>query len=118
MLMRGKGAEVQRLLEGRNDPAPTSYSNLGRAYAQTGDVRNARAEIDRLERRGAQGYGVSFDLGLIYLELGERDRALASLERGVEDHSQMQCYLNVEPALDPIRGEPRFQAINRRLGLG
>ncbi len=80
--------------------------------------RGARAEIDRVELRGSQGYGVGFDLALIHLELGDRDRALASLERGVDDHSQMQCYLNVEPALDPIRDEPRFQAISRRLGLG
>ena len=117
LLIRGKGAEVVRLLQGRNDPAPSYYSNLGRAYAQTGNVREARAEIDRLAFHGAQGFGVGFEMGLIHLELGERDRALALLELGMDDHSQMQCYLNVEPALDPIRGEPRFRAISRRLAL-
>ena len=60
---------------------------------------------------------MGFDLALIHLELGERDRALASLERGLTDHSQMQGYLNVEPALDSLRNEPRFQAISRRLAL-
>jgi tetratricopeptide (TPR) repeat protein len=118
MLMRGKGAEVLRLLENRNDPAPSYYSNLGRAYAQAGNVSAARSEIDRLELRGAQGFGVGFELGLIHLELGDRDRALASLERGVDDRSQMQGYLNVEPALDPLRDEPRFRAVSRRLALG
>jgi len=117
LLVRGKGAEVRRLLEGRNDPAPTAFSNLGRAYAQTGQVPAARAEIDRLEALGAQGFGVSFDLALIHLELGERDRALAALERGVDDHSQTQGYLNAEPALDPLRSEPRFRAVSKRLGL-
>ena len=57
----GKGAEVERLLAGRNDPAPTSFSNLGRAYAQTGNVAAARAEIDRLETLGSEGFGVGFD---------------------------------------------------------
>ncbi len=58
---------------------------------------------------------MGFELGLIHLDLGDRDRALASLERGVDDHSQVQGYLNVEPALDPLRDDPRFRAISRRL---
>ena len=118
MLARGKGAEAQRLLEGHNDPAPGAGSNLARAHAQTGNVQAAVAEIVRLESRGSVGYGVGFDLALIHLELGDRDRALAALARGVDDHSQMQGYLNVEPALDPVRDDPRFRAISRRLGLG
>lgn len=117
LLIRRKGAEVLRLLESRNDPAPTSFSNLARAYAQTGNVSAARAEIDRLEVLGSRGFGVGFGLGLIHLDLGERDRALAWLERGMDDHSQMQGYLNVEPALDPLRDEPRFSALSRRLAL-
>ena len=117
LLIRGKGAEVQRLLEGRNDPAPTAYSNLARAYAQTGHAAAAGAEIDRLEALGVQGFGVGFDLALIHLEMGDRVRALDALERAVDDHSQTLCYLNVEPALDSIRGEPRFQAVSQRLGL-
>jgi hypothetical protein len=52
------------------------------------------------------------------LELGDRARALDAIERGVSDHSQMQGYLNIEPALDPLRGDPRFRAVSRRLGLG
>jgi hypothetical protein len=54
---------------------------------------------------------------LLHLELGERDRALAALERGVDDFSQTQGYINVEPALDPLRAEPRFRAVVRRTGL-
>ena len=118
LLLRRKGVEVQRLLDGRNDPAPTSFSNLGRAYAQTGNVPAARAELSRLEGFGSQGYGVGFAMALIHLELGERGQALDWLERGMDDHSQLQGYLNVEPALDSIRGEPRFQAVSRRLALG
>jgi hypothetical protein len=67
---------------------------------------------------GSQGYGVGFDLALIHIDLGARNAALDALERGMRDDSQMQCYLNVEPALDPVRDEPRFRAISRKLGLG
>jgi serine/threonine-protein kinase len=117
MLAQKRGGEVVRLLEGRSEPAPTSFSNLGRAYAQAGNAAGARAEIDRLEALGARGFGVGFDLALLHLELGEGDRALAALERGVDDFSQTQGYINVEPALDPLRAEPRFRAIVRRTGL-
>lgn len=118
LLIRGKGEEALALLEARNDPAPTAFSSLARAYAQTGNIPAAKTEIDRLEALGAQGFGVGFALALIHVDLGDRDRALAALVRGVDDHSQMQGYLNVEPALDPVRDDPRFRAISQRLGLG
>lgn len=118
LLAKKEGARVVRLLEGRNDPAPTSFSNLARAYAQTNDISAAQAEIARLETLGSSGYGVGCELAMIHAELGDRSRALGALERGLSDHSQMQGYLNVEPALDPIRGEPRFRDIARKLGLG
>jgi tetratricopeptide (TPR) repeat protein len=117
MLAQKRGGEAVRLLEGRSEPAPTSFSNLGRAYAQAGNAAGARSEIDRLEALGMRGFGVGFDLALLHLELGERDRALAALERGVDDFSQTQGYINVEPALDPLRAEPRFRAVVRRTGL-
>lgn len=117
LLMLGDAPAVVRLLEGRNGPAPGSMSNLGRAYAQVGNEVGARDEIARVESLGAQGFGVGFDLALLHLSLGERHRALDSLERAVGDHSQMAGYVNVEPALGPIRGEVRFNAIAQRIGV-
>ncbi|MBS0327810.1 MAG: winged helix-turn-helix domain-containing protein [Proteobacteria bacterium] len=117
-LAQRQGARVARMLDGHNDPAPGAYSNLGRALAQVGDERGARAEIERLEALAPQGYGVGFDLALLHLELGERERALDALERGVGDLSQMEAYLNVEPALDALRAEPRFRSVSGRLRLG
>ena len=49
---------------------PPAITPIGRAYAQTGNIPEARAEIDRLKVRGFQGFGVSFEVGLIHLELG------------------------------------------------
>ena len=117
LLATRKGAEVVRLLEGRNELAPCAFSNLGRAYAQVGNAAAARKEIERVETLGTQGFGVGFDLALMRLELGDRDRAITALERGIDDHSSMQCYVNVEPALDPLRGDSRFRSIGKRLGL-
>jgi DNA-binding winged helix-turn-helix (wHTH) protein/TolB-like protein/predicted negative regulator of RcsB-dependent stress response len=117
LLALGQGQAVLRLLDGRNETAPGSFSNLGRAYAEVGNVDAARAEIARAEGLGAQGFGVGFDLALMHLALGENDQALAALERAVDDHSQMIGYLNVEPALDPIRADERFRAVAKRIGL-
>jgi len=117
LLALGQGQAVLRLLDGRNETAPGSFSNLGRAYAQVGNVDAARAEIARAEGLGAQGFGVGFDLALMHLALRENDQALAALERAVDDHSQMIGYLNVEPALDPIRADERFRAVAKRIRL-
>jgi TolB-like protein/Flp pilus assembly protein TadD len=106
-----------RLLEGRNDQAPGSYSTLGRAYAMVGNRDGARAEIARVEVEGRNGFGVGYDLALLHLALGDHERAFAGLERGIDDCSQMLGYINVDPALDPIRNEPRVRAVARRIGL-
>jgi tetratricopeptide (TPR) repeat protein len=116
LLIRGKGAEVLRLLEGRNELAPTAYGNRARAHVQTGDVAAARQEIARLERLATQGFGVEYALATIHVELGEDDRALGALERATND-AQMLGYMNVDPALDPIRKSPRFAAVAQRMRL-
>jgi serine/threonine-protein kinase len=118
LLVQGDAQAVIRLLEGRNDPAPGSYSNLGRAYAMAGRTDDARAEMAKVEKLGEQGFGVGFDLALLHLALGEKDAALAALERAVDDGSQMVGYLNVDAALDPIRAEPRVRGVAQRIGLG
>jgi len=117
LLQQGDAQTVIGMLEEHNEVAPSSLANLGRAYAMTGRVEAARAEIARIEALGARGFGVGFDLALIHLALGERDAALASMERAVDDHSQTIGYINVDPALDPIRDEPRVRAIAKKIGL-
>jgi DNA-binding winged helix-turn-helix (wHTH) protein/TolB-like protein/Flp pilus assembly protein TadD len=117
LLAQGDAPGAVRLLEGRNDPAPGSYSTLGRAYAMTGNTAAARAELARVEAEGRKGFGVGYDLALLHLALGEKEQAFAALERGIDDCSQMQGYINVDPALDSIRDAPRVRAVARRIGL-
>lgn len=117
LLAQGDAGGTLRLLEGRNTPAPGSYSTLGRAYAKVGNVEAARAEVRRVEAEGTRGFGVAFDLALLHVALGDRERALDALERAPADRSQMVGYINVEPALDPIRDEPRVRAVARAVGL-
>jgi TolB-like protein/Flp pilus assembly protein TadD len=117
LLAQGDAPGALRLLEGRNELAPGSYSTLGRAYAMSGNAQAARAEIARVEEEGRKGFGVGYDLALLHLALGESEQAFAALERGVDDVSQFMGYLNVDPALAAIRDEPRVREIARRIGL-
>ncbi len=115
LLAQDRGAEALALLDGRNDPAPGAYSNLGRALAQVGRQAEALEEAGKLERLRERGFGVGFDLALLRLEIGDAEATLDALEWAVADHSQMGAYVNVEPALDPVRGDPRFAAIAARM---
>jgi len=115
MLARGRGAEVLDLMAGHNEPAPGSFSTLGRAYAQAGRRDEAAGEVARLEQLAARGFGVGFDLAQIHVDIGNRDAAITELTRAIDDHSQLGGYVNVEPALDPLRDDPRFAPIAARM---
>jgi len=117
-IFRGEADEAIRLVEGFGAPAPGGLSNLGRAYALVGRADDARKEIARLQTLGTQQYGVGYHAALIHATLGERDPALAALEQSLTDHSQMVGFINVDPAFDVLRDEPRFRAVVERLGLG
>jgi DNA-binding winged helix-turn-helix (wHTH) protein/TolB-like protein/Flp pilus assembly protein TadD len=115
---KGDAGKAVQVLEGYPGPMAGSFSNLGRAYALNGQVDAARREIARVEGLGQRGFGVGFDLAIVHAALGERELALAALERSEHDMSQMIGFLNSEPGLDLIRDEPRFRAVSQRLRLG
>jgi tetratricopeptide (TPR) repeat protein len=107
-----------RMLEANNPPGPGSLSNLGRAYAQAGRVAEAQSALAGVEAMGRRGLGVGYDLALLQLELGNRAAAIEALARGLDEHSQMIGYLNVDPALDSLRDEAGFLAVARRIKFG
>jgi DNA-binding winged helix-turn-helix (wHTH) protein/TolB-like protein/Flp pilus assembly protein TadD len=116
--LRGEPRNAIQVLEGYPQPAPGSFSNLGRAYALAGQVQAAQREIERVEALGARDFGVGYDLALIHAALGNATAALDALERGVSDGSQTIGFLNCDPGLDSIRDDARFRAVLRQLGLG
>jgi hypothetical protein len=52
-----------------------------------------------------------------YIATGRKEEALALIEKSYREHSNLVTTLKVEPALDPLRGDPRFQELLRRVGL-
>jgi hypothetical protein len=55
-------------------------------------------------------------LALVYGSLGDKDNALEWLNKAYEDRSTLLIWIRVEPRLDNLRSEPRFKAVNKRMG--
>ena len=88
---------------------------LGRAYALTGKRVEAFAILDRLKT--TEKYVSPAELAILYAALEEKEKAFASLEKAYAGRDTQLTSLKVEPGYDPLRGDPRFQDLMRRLGL-
>ena len=89
-------------------------AGMAKLYAATGRMPLARRVVAESERANAWNLE---ELAEAYLALGDRARALDVLERAVEEHDPLVVDFLVRPGLDPVRDEPRFQALMRRLGF-
>jgi eukaryotic-like serine/threonine-protein kinase len=107
-------ASAQKLINSAGDHRLDRRS-LARIYARMGRRREAMEIVQAIERDGALG-GAEFALAAIYSALGDRDHAIAALERGVQQRSVLAVVFR-DPQLDPLRSDPRFQQLMRRAGL-
>jgi serine/threonine-protein kinase len=95
-----------------------SIAALGHAYAASGRVAEAHAIIDNLTEYGKQRYIPSYFNAQIHAALGQADQAFEWLEKSYEERYGFLIYLKVEPRFDPLRNDPRFEELTRRVGLG
>lgn len=85
--------------------------------AESGRRREAAQILAELKLRAKSGYASPCLIALVELGLGERDQAIASLEQGYANRDQWILCLKVDPLLDDLRSDPRFQDLLRRIGL-
>jgi TolB-like protein/Flp pilus assembly protein TadD len=109
-------AEFKKAVEAAQGD-PFFAAALGHAYAVAGNRREAEKVLQTLSDRAKKSYVSPFDLALIYAALGEKDRAFALLDKAVAERSTFLVYSKWEPRLDPLRSDPRFQDLLRRIGL-
>jgi serine/threonine-protein kinase len=114
-LQKGDAERALEMFTARRTTAPGSFSDLACAHAQAGRVQEARAEIARLLALGEAGFGVEYDLAKVYVRLNDIPAARRSLERAIDDYSQMIGFLAVDPALDRLREEPFYPHVYRRI---
>jgi TolB-like protein len=96
---------------------PNILGCLGQTYALASRPADARRLLDELSELSTRRHVPSSCRALIHLGLGEKDRALDCLELGVQKREMPMAALNVHPAYDDLRGEPRFRELLRKIGL-
>ncbi len=90
---------------------------LGYAYALAGRRDEALRVLSELSGLRKQRYVEAFGIARIYVGLGEKEQALSWLEKAYEEHAVWTVYLKVDPTLNPLRSDPRFQALLRRMNF-
>jgi len=90
---------------------------LGHAYARAGKSAEARRLLDELKEQSKRRYVSWCDFAAIYAGLGEKDQAFACLERAYAQRDARLVELKVDARLDPLRSDPRFADLQRRVGL-
>ncbi|MFI5113742.1 MAG: protein kinase [Terriglobales bacterium] len=97
--------------------SPFYLANLAHAYALAGRRSDAEQVLQGLLERARQSYVSPFDIALIYTALGQKDTAFEWMTKAVAERSTWLVYSKWEPRLDPLRSDPRFQDLLRRIGL-
>src|SRR6266478_3137756 len=92
---------------------------LAHVYARAGQREEALKLLGELKRIEADERGFVPPFGIIwaYAGLGDKEQAFAWLERSYQEHHDRIVWLNVDPLLEPLRSDPRFHDLVRRVGL-
>jgi len=99
------------------DADPFSIGSFGYALAVSGDRVKAGQILRDLENLAKQRYVSPAASMVVYLGLGENEKALEWLEKSYADRDPTCWPLKVEPFYDSLRTEPRFQALLKKVGL-
>jgi tetratricopeptide (TPR) repeat protein len=103
--------EAARLARGITEPRAL----LGRVYAVSGKTAEAQMVLDQLNEESKQIYVSPYNIALLYAGLGEKGQALTWIERAFAERCTWMPFLKVDPGLDTLRSEPRFQELVRRM---
>ena len=97
--------------------SPGIIGVLIRAYAHAGRRTDALRLLAELKRRKQAGYVPAAAFVNAYLGLGDNEQAFVWLEKAYKEQSNILQWVKVHPYFDPIRGDPRFVDLVRRVGL-
>jgi eukaryotic-like serine/threonine-protein kinase len=122
LLLRKTGCYEPAITEGEKGTKLSSGSPMMRAalahtFGTAGRTMEARQMLDDLIELAKRKYIAPYFFAGIYLGLGENDRAMEYLEKAYEEHSHWLIYLHMDPSLDGMRDDPRFQQMLGRVGL-
>jgi tetratricopeptide (TPR) repeat protein len=96
---------------------PYTLGHLGNVYARAGQTDKARTIIAQMQSSLPRDGVGRYEIALIYAGLGEKTEAFKWLEEAYRNHDVGLVYLKVDPCLDPLRTDARFDDLLRRVGL-
>jgi TolB-like protein/DNA-binding winged helix-turn-helix (wHTH) protein/Tfp pilus assembly protein PilF len=120
LIAKGQADEAIPVLEkalALSQRNPAVIGVLIRAYAHAGRRTQALRLLDELNRRQQKGYIPAVAFVNAYLGLGNNEQAFVWLDHAYQEHAAIMQLLKVHPFLDPLRGDPRFDELLRRVGL-
>ena len=97
--------------------SPDEPAELARAYALSGKRGQAQKILEELKRQSEHKHVAPTVMAAIYGALGDKTQAFASLNKAFNERDFLLVLLNVEPMFDPLRSDPRFVELSRRVGL-
>lgn len=110
---------IEQFREGRELSGHNSVMVMGYGYAQAraGNREEARGALRELETKRAKQYVPSMYFAGVYLGLGDNTQALKYLNQAYEERSDELIFLGIDPLLDPLRSDPGFKDLLRRIGI-
>lgn len=118
--LQGKYSEALAMLEkarAMEEEIPAILAAMGQIFALSGDRDGARGVLARLRARARERHIPATCFAVVHLGLDETQLALDWLERGCAGQEMSLASLGVHPVYDPLRGEPRFRALLKRVRL-
>ncbi len=97
--------------------SPLMRAALAHTYGKSGREKEARQVLDDLTELAKHKYVAPHFFAGIHIGLGENDRAIEYLEKSWEEHCHWLIYLHLDPSVDDLRSDPRFQDLLKRVGL-
>ena len=119
-LAEGKTQEAGHEFELLFNAAPDnslSAALLANAYGLSGDRGRAQQIVDRLIQQAATQFVPAAHIGIAAIGAGDADAAFLWLERGYDERSQALTFLKIDPLFDPLRADPRFLPLMRKVGF-
>lgn len=96
---------------------PVVLGSCGWVYGRAGRSQKAEEMLRRLTAMSNRRWLDPINLSMVYVGVGQWDRALEGLRRAARERSPSLVFLKVDPTLDPLRTDPRFKALLRELGI-
>lgn len=117
MLKEATAASQKAVTVTQGPPRALAMAGLAHIYATSGRKAEALKILAELQRLSEHTYVPATDMALIYVGLGDKGKAFAGLDKAYEEHAFTLSNLKVEPRFDPLRSDPRFADLLRRIGL-